>query len=263
MEKKIRIMGIVNINEDSFFSGSRATTPEKIREKLTTMTSEGVDIFDFGACSTRPGSTPIDADTEWARLQPALKIFKEEFDNVPFSVDTFRESVVRRCYEEFGDFIVNDISAGEDDSAMLSTVGKLGLRYIAMHKRGTPETMQSLCQYDNLTEDIIQYFREFNMKAEENGIKDWILDPGFGFAKTMDQNYELMDNLDKFQILGREILVGISRKSFIYKKLGITAEEALPATSDLHLTALEHGADILRVHDVGAAVAVRERFLTK
>lgn len=252
----IKIMAIININDESFFKGSRATEPDEIRRKLEAHIGEGADIIDFGACSTRPGSTPIDEDEEWRRLEPAISIFKKDFNTLPFSVDTFRESVVRRCYEEFGDFIVNDISAGEDDPDMLGTVGKLGLRYIAMHKRGTPATMQSLCRYDDVTEDIVEYFKDFEKKAADAGIGDWILDPGFGFAKTMEQNYELLDNLSRFKIFGRKILVGISRKSFIYKKLGITPEEALPATTELHKIAIKNGADILRVHDVAPVYAL-------
>lgn len=257
MNDKVKIMGIINITEDSFYSGSRAMTPEKIREKLAAMAQEGADIIDFGACSTRPGSVPVEEKEELKRLETAINVLKREFETMPFSVDTFREAVARRCYENFGHFTVNDISAGEDDPKMLSTVGRLGLGYIAMHKRGTPATMQSLCQYDDVTEDIIKYFREFEKKAEDAGIQEWILDPGFGFAKTMEQNYELLDNLSKFKVLGREILVGISRKSFIYKKLGITPEEALPATTELHKIAVANGADILRVHDVAAATAIR------
>ena len=255
----IKIMAIININNESFYKGSRAVTPDEIRKKLEQHLQEGADIIDFGACSTRPGSIPIDAEEEWRRLEPALSIFKKDFDSVPFSVDTFRESVVRKCHDEFGDFIVNDISAGEDDPAMLDTVGRLGLKYIAMHKKGTPSTMQSLCQYDDVVEDIIEYFRDFEKKAADAGIKDWILDPGFGFAKTVDQNYELLDNLSKFKVFGRKILVGISRKSFIYKKLGITPDEALPATTELHKIAIENGADILRVHDVAPVFALKNK----
>lgn len=252
-----KIMGIINVDDDSFYSASRAMTPEEISTRLHTLTSEGADIIDFGACSTRPGSIPIDQEEEWKRLHSAITIFKELYPSHPFSVDTFRSSVVKRCFREFGSFIVNDISAGEDDPEMLKCVGESGLKYIAMHKRGTPSTMQSLCQYDDVTEEILRYFRDFSRKAEQAGIEEWILDPGFGFAKTIDQNYELMDNLERFHELGKEILVGISRKSFIYKKLGITPEEALPATTALHRKAIGKGAGILRVHDVAAANALR------
>ena len=253
----VKVMGIINVDDDSFYSASRALTEKEILSRLETLVGEGADIIDFGACSTRPGSTPIDAQTEWERIDKALDIYTRNFSGIPFSVDTFRSSIVRRVYDKYGTFMVNDISAGEDDPMMLATVGELSLPYIAMHKRGTPSTMQSLCQYDNLVEDILQYFRDFEIKAGKAGIKEWILDPGFGFAKTIEQNYELMDNLHRFKELGREILVGISRKSFIYKKLGITPEEALEPTTALHRQAIREGADILRVHDVAAAVAIR------
>lgn len=254
-QKQVKIMGIININKDSFYSGSRAITDSEIKNRLEKLINEGADIIDFGACSTRPGSTPISAAEEWAALSPALKIFKEHYPKMPFSVDTFRADIMKRCYDQAGEYIVNDISAGEDDAQMLSEVGKLGLEYIAMHKRGTPETMQSLCQYDDVTLDVIQYFKDFAHRAIDNGIDNWILDPGFGFAKTIEQNYEMLNRLEEFHELKKPLLVGISRKSFIYKPLGVTAENplTLEKNSELHKIAIEKGADILRVHDVAAA----------
>lgn len=255
-------MGIVNINDNSFYSDSRATSREEIISRVATLIEEGADIIDFGACSTRPGSIPVSAEEEWQRLQPALKLYRELFFTTPLSIDTFRAPIVQRCFDEIGPFMVNDISAGEDDYRMLPLVGKLGLGYVAMHKRGTPEIMQSLCQYDDVVKDVINYFRDFSVKAEYAGIENWILDPGFGFAKDIDQNYEMLDRLSEFKVLGHQILVGISRKSFIYKKLGITPSEALPATTELHRKAIINGADILRVHDVAPAKELVESYST-
>jgi dihydropteroate synthase len=256
-QQKVKIMGIINITEDSFFSGSRVSTIGEIKSRISQMVTEGADILDFGACSTRPGSTPIPEDEEWQRISLALdgyaQYISEGSTPAQISIDTFRSGIVRKVYDRIGPFIVNDISAGEDDSQMLKTVGELGLKYIAMHKRGTPQTMQQHCDYEDIIEDIIQYFREFDIRAAQAGITDWVLDPGFGFSKTIEQNYQLLEELDRFKVLGREILVGISRKSFIYKKLGITPEEALPATTQLHRLAIARGADILRVHDVAEA----------
>lgn len=256
-QQKVKIMGIINITEDSFFSGSRVSTIGDIKSRISQMVTEGADILDFGACSTRPGSTPIPEEEEWQRISLALdgyaQYISEGGTGAQISIDTFRSDIVQRAYDRIGPFIVNDISAGEDDDQMLKTVGELGLKYIAMHKRGTPQTMQQHCDYDDLVGDIIEYFKGFGLRAEEAGIHDWVLDPGFGFSKTIGQNYQLLEELDRFKTLGREILVGISRKSFIYKKLGITPKEALPETTRLHRLAIARGADILRVHDVAAA----------
>lgn len=215
------------------------------------MLESQADIIDIGAISTRPGAADVSEEEEWRRLEPVLKEYR---GSKPVSVDTTRASIVERCCDALGRaIIVNDISAGEDDPQMLATVGRLGLDYIAMHKRGNPATMQSLCEYDDVVEDVLQYFRDFAMKAQDAGIGQWILDPGFGFAKTVEQNYQLMASLERFCSLGRQVLVGISRKSFMYKPLGITPADALPATQAMHMAALERGADILRVHDVDAA----------
>lgn len=257
--RTIDIMGIVNLTDNSYFAQSRCLGPDgepdmdRVLERTGRMIDEGASIIDVGACSTRPGSEPVGEDEEWRRLSPALKAIREGFPHVQISVDTYWSSVVRKTYDLIGPFIVNDISAGEDDPGMLGTAGSLGLTYIAMHKRGTPKTMQSLCSYKDVTGEVLEYFREFGRKAEEAGIKEWILDPGFGFAKTVEQNYRLLSELERFSCLGRRILVGVSRKSMIYKLFGITPEESLPQTQVLHLAALERGADILRVHDVAEA----------
>ena len=229
--REIDLMGIVNLTD----------------------IAAGATIIDVGACSTRPGSDPVGEEEEWRRLKAFLPELKAAFPHARISIDTYFSSVVRNVYDLVGDFIVNDISAGEDDPHMLETVGKLGLTYIAMHKRGTPKTMQSLTEYGDVCHDIHEYFEEFAAKARKYGIRDWILDPGFGFAKTVGQNYELMRGLAGFTDLGRRILVGVSRKSMIYRKFDITPEEALPATQALHMAALCAGADILRVHDVAPA----------
>lgn len=237
--RKISVMAILNLTPDSYFAPSRHNMAQL---------SSGADIIDIGAMSTRPGAADVTDDEEWARLKPVLAGIP---DGLEISVDTFRSGIVRKAYDVLGRrFIVNDISAGEDDPAMLETVAELGLGYVAMHKRGDPRTMQSLCRYDNgITEEVLAYFDRFADRAESAGLQDWILDPGFGFAKTVSQNYRLMSDLDMFSRFGRSILVGVSRKSMLYRPLGITPEEALPSTQALHMAALERGADILRVHD--------------
>ncbi len=254
--RQIDIMGIVNLTDDSYFAGSRCPSVSAALELAARHVREGAAILDVGASSSRPGSLPISEDEEWNRLKPALKAIRDEFPYINISVDTYRSGIVENVHDLIGEFVVNDISAGEDDTDMLRTVGRLGLTYIAMHKRGNTQTMQSLADYEDVTEEVVRYFKEFSTKAEENGIGDWIIDPGFGFAKTIDQNYELLRNLERFSgVPGeRRILVGVSRKSMIYKALGITPEESLPATQVLHLAALQSGADILRVHDVAEAI---------
>ena len=261
-------MGIINLTDNSYFNASRCLAADGRTDvgaflgRVRQMMAEGAHILDIGACSSRPGAEPVSAETEWKRLEPALKALRAEFPDLPVSVDTWRADVAERVHDLIGPFWINDISAGEDDPAMLATVGRLGLRYIAMHKRGTSLTMQSLTDYapdpeqpdlSPVTAAILRYFRDFSVRAEKAGIRDWVLDPGFGFAKTVGQNYQLLKELDRLQVLGREILVGISRKSMIYKKFNITPEEALPATQVLHAEALRRGASILRVHDVAEA----------
>ncbi len=254
--RQIDIMGIVNLTDDSYFAGSRCTSVSDAVALASRHVREGASILDIGACSSRPGSLPIGPEEEWGRLRPVLEALRDEFPFVRISVDTYWAKVVENVHALIGDFIVNDISAGEDDPDMLSTVGRLGLSYVAMHKRGTPATMQSLARYENVTKDVLGYFLDFADKAAACGIEDWIADPGFGFAKTIDQNYELLRNLESFRGIpgNRKVLVGVSRKSMIYKALGITPEESLPATQVLHLAALQNGADILRVHDVAEAL---------
>ncbi|MBQ7899278.1 MAG: dihydropteroate synthase [Bacteroidales bacterium] len=256
LNRKISIMGIVNLTDDSYFAESRCANVQAAIDRIAGLVAEGADIIDIGACSTRPGSLPVGAEEEWRRLEPVLAAFRSNFQNVTLSIDTYWASVVEKAFGLLDSFIVNDISAGEADPDMLPTVGRLGLKYVAMHMRGTPENMQQLTDYKDVVEDVLDYFKKFSKKAEIHGISDWILDPGFGFAKTLEQNYALMRGLEKIksEMSPRPILVGLSRKSMIYRFLGITPEESLPATQALHMAALERGADILRVHDVAEAV---------
>ena len=263
-DREIKIMGIVNLTDDSYFADSRYCDAASAVKKIGEMIDAGADIIDIGACSTRPGSIPVGEAEEWRRLSSVLPIIKKTYPDIAISVDTYWSSVVEKVYELIGPFIVNDISAGEDDPAMLPTVGRLGLEYIAMHKRGNPQTMQNLTDYDDVVEDVCGYFRKFAIKAQEAGVKDWILDPGFGFAKTIEQNYTLLSELGRLKRAyaghSPRILVGVSRKSMIYRLLDITPEEALPATQALHMAALINGADILRVHDVKEALQVVHMF---
>lgn len=241
-DRQILVMGILNLTEDSYFAPSRFDME---------MLDSQADIIDIGAVSTRPGASAVSEEEEWRRLEPVLRSYTGDKQ---VSVDTVRASIVERSCEALGRaVIVNDISAGEDDPKMLDTVARLGLEYIAMHKRGTPATMQSMCDYENVVEDVLQYFNEFALRAADAGISSWILDPGFGFAKTAEQNYMLLNSLERFTSPERKLLVGISRKSFIYKSLDIPVEDSLPATQAMQMAALERGADILRVHDVEAA----------
>ena len=252
--RQIDIMGIVNLTDDSYFAQSRCAGPDAALARVDALVQEGADILDFGACSTRPGARPVGAMEEWRRLEPVLKAVRERYPDVRISVDTWWSEVVARTYDLIGDFMVNDISAGEDDPQMLPTVGRLGLSYVAMHKRGTAENMHLHTDYNDIMGDLVAYFEDFSRKALQFEIKDWVIDPGFGFAKTLPQNYEILSRLDEFSVLRRPLLVGVSRKSMIYKYLNIGPEDALSATQVLHFKALQAGADILRVHDVAEAV---------
>lgn len=256
--RNIRIMGIVNITGDSFFAGSRMLASDGrldeavFRRRVEGMLGEGADILDFGACSTRPGSESVSEEEEWSRLEPALRIIALEYPGICLSVDTFRPGIVRKVYDLVGGFIVNDISGG--CGAMWELLGELKVPYVAMHMRGTPVTMSGLTDYpDGVTAAVMDFFEGIRAKAEEHGVEDWILDPGFGFAKTVEQNWQLLREMSVFQTFGRPVLAGLSRKSFLYKPLGITPEEALPATMAANFMALRNGADILRVHDVKEA----------
>ena len=273
-DRKIQIMGIVNLTDDSYYAASRCLDDKPLStamQRISMLLDEGADIIDIGACSTRPGSEAVGEAEEWNRIEPLLRELCAQDSFPHISIDTYHASVIRNAYELIASvrgeesarvyLIVNDISAGEDDPEMLPLVGRLGLSYIAMHKRGNSRTMQGLCDYDDVVSEVLDYFEGFAVKADSYGIKDWIIDPGFGFAKTIEQNYELLGALSAFSSCGlsessatkRGVLVGVSRKSMIYKKFGITPEDSLPATQVLHLKALQCGADILRVHDVAEA----------
>lgn len=249
-----RVMGIVNVTPDSFYSGSRLQEADKIVERCRQIISEGGTLIDVGAQSTSPSSHFLDAKEEAGRLMPALKLIRQEFPGVILSVDTFYADVAKAAVEEYGVNIINDISGGQLDDQMFPVVAQLNVPYILMHMRGTPQTMQQHTHYENFIPDILYYFSERKAKLNHLGVNDVIIDPGFGFSKTTSQNYELMAYLKYFHIFEEPILVGISRKSMIYKLLGITSEESLNGTSALNSVALLSGADILRVHDVKEAV---------
>ena len=236
----VEIMAIVNLTPDSFFAPSRVRA-EEAQERIRTLRAEGADIIDLGAISTRPGAADVSLREEWRRLAPVVRAWDR---SIPLSVDTTRAEIIRRVYDCVGSFIVNDISAGEDDPDMLETVGRLGLPYVAMHKRGNPRTMDAQCDYpEGILPALVEYFKAFSAKAEEYGIRDWILDPGLGFAKTAEQNWEILEHLEELQVFGREILIGAADKRF-----------TVGDTERAHRLARQHGAHILRVHDVAAAI---------
>lgn len=252
------VMGILNVTPDSFFAGSRKRTEAEIAVRIEEILAQGGDWIDIGGYSSRPDATPVTADEEMRRLELGLEILSRDYPSVPVSVDTFRADVARCCVEKYGVAMINDISAGELDPEMFRTVADLKVPYIMMHMRGTPQTMASLTDYANLMDEIMLYFAEKVRQLRLMGVSDLILDPGFGFSKTLEQNYELMAHLREFGIFDLPILVGISRKRMIYQLLGGTPEESLNGTTALHTYALLNGADILRVHDVKEAVeAVR------
>ncbi|MBE9467688.1 MAG: dihydropteroate synthase [Bacteroidetes bacterium] len=249
-----RVMGILNITNDSFYDGGKYNTDEKISQRAEQILSEGAAIIDVGAYSSRPGAINISEEEELSKLKNALSIIRKKFPEAIISVDTFRSSIAEYVVKEFDVSIINDISAGELDDKMFDVVAKLNVAYILMHMQGTPKNMQSNPQYDDLIKDIIKYFSAKIDKLNLLGVKDVIIDPGFGFGKTLDNNYELMQKLDAFKILQLPILVGISRKSMIYKYLDTKPAEALTGTIVLNTIALLNDANILRVHDVKEAV---------
>ena len=248
------VMGILNITPDSFYAGSRKQTEAEIAARAEAILQEGGTIIDIGGYSSRPDAAEVSEEEEMARLETALRVLNLEFPDAVLSVDTFRSAIARRCVEEFGVAIVNDISGGELDKDMFRTITDLRVPYVMMHMRGTPQTMQQHTQYEHLTADILQWFAAKLETLYQMGANDVIIDPGFGFSKTLEQNYELMRHLSDFRIFGLPLLVGISRKSMIYKLLGGTPAESLNGTSVLNTYALLNGADILRVHDVREAV---------
>lgn len=248
------VMGILNVTPDSFFSGSRKQSEQEIINRTGEILSQGGTIVDIGAQSTRPSSTLLSTEEEIERLRYALGIINREFPTAILSVDTFYSDVARFCVEEHGVAIINDISGGEMDKKMFDMAAKLNVPYVLMHMRGTPQTMTSLTEYDNFIQDVFYYFSKKVAELHLKGVNDVIIDPGFGFSKTTDQNYELMAALRGFSIFELPLLVGISRKRMIYHLTGATAEESLNGTTVLNTFALQNGADILRVHDVKEAL---------
>lgn len=249
-----RVMGILNVTPDSFYAGSRTQTEAEIVRRVKQIVSEGAAIIDIGAYSSRPNADNVSAREEMERLRMGLKILFEIQPDAVVSVDTFRADVARMCVEEYGVAIINDIAAGEMDADMFHTVAALNVPYIMMHMQGTPQSMQQHPHYDNLLEEVLLYFARKVQQLRDLGVKDIILDPGFGFGKTIEHNYELLSHLEDFRIFELPLLVGVSRKSMIYRLLDITPQEALNGTTVLDTICLLKGADILRVHDVKEAV---------
>jgi dihydropteroate synthase len=249
-----QVMGILNITPDSFYAGSRNQTAQEISERANRILEEGAGIIDIGAYSSRPNAENISPEEEMRRLRMALEILNKEHPDAIISVDTFRADVAAMCVEEFGVAIINDIAAGEMDPHMFDTVARLNVPYIMMHMQGTPQTMQATPHYDNLIKEIFLYFATKIEQLHAKGVRDIILDPGFGFGKTLAHNYELLNQLQEFSLFEMPVLVGVSRKSMIYKLLGGTPFEALNGTTALNTISLLKGANILRVHDVKEAV---------
>lgn len=239
-QRAIRVMGILNLTPDSFYAPSRGNMA---------ILESGADIIDIGACSTRPGHTPVGAKEEWRRMKRTLAQIRRDHPELPLSIDSYWSEVVRRAYDLIGPFIVNDVTAGEGDPQMLSTVAELGLTYIPMH-HGPAENAS----------DVLDWYRDLTAKAEYQGVRDWILDPGFGFGKTMEQNFGVFHTLERLQEAGHPVLVGISRKRMVWMPLGLTPDTAGEATQHLHMEALERGADILRVHDVAETFQTIDRY---
>ena len=249
-----RVMGILNVTPDSFFAESRKQTDEAVEAQVERMLAEGADMIDIGAYSSRPNAEHVSAEEEMARLRRGLTALRRVAPEAVVSVDTFRADVARMCVEEYGVAIINDIAAGEMDPEMFATVAQLGVPYVMMHMQGTPQNMQLNPHYDNLMKEVMTYFAEKVDRLRQMGAKDLILDPGFGFGKTLDHNYELLSHMEEFAEFGLPLLVGISRKSMIYRLLDITPQESLNGTTVLNTIALLKGAHILRVHDVKPTV---------
>jgi dihydropteroate synthase len=248
-----KVMGIVNVTPDSFYEGSRFDNSSTILKKVEKMLLDGADFIDVGGYSSRPGAKDISEQEELQRILPAIQSIRKEFPAAILSIDTFRSEVANQGVMT-GASMINDISSGDLDERMLDVVAELKVPYIAMHMRGTPQTMTQHTIYENLIKDIADYFHKKVNAFHQLGIKDVIIDPGFGFAKTIEQNFELLNHLDYLRITGMPLLVGLSRKSMVWKTLNVTPEEALNGTTALHTMALLKGASILRVHDVKEAV---------
>jgi dihydropteroate synthase len=251
---KPQVMGIINLTPDSFYQASRRQQATEALDAARKMIADGADMLDLGAYSSRPGAENISQDEELQRMLPALELIRTEFPDVIISIDTFRAEVAYQSVEKYKVDIINDISAGSLDNELFDVVAQLQVPYILMHSQGDPQTMQQNPHYEKIVEDICRFFADKLITLYDKGISDIILDPGFGFGKTIEHNYQLMSNLDVFRFFELPLLVGISRKSMIYKMLDITPIDALPGTIALNTFALMHGASILRVHDVKETV---------
>lgn len=253
-----KVMGIINVTPDSFYAGSRVSGAEAVADRVARMRDEGADILDLGGYSSRPGADEVSAEEEYRRLAEGLEVIRRVWPDAVVSVDTFRADVARKCVREWGADIINDISGGDLDPEMWDTVAELGVPYVLMHMRGNPQTMGTLTDYNDVSADTLTDLALKTAELRQRGVADVIVDPGFGFAKTVEQNYRLLSDLSEFRALGAPLLVGISRKTMIWKPLGIVPEQAGNGTTVLNTIALLNGADILRVHDVREAVeAVR------
>jgi dihydropteroate synthase len=248
-----KVMGILNITPNSFFDGGKYKNESELLERVQKMLNEGADFIDVGAYSSKPNAEFVSEEEEISRIIPVVNLLQKHFPEIILSIDTFRAGVAKVCIEN-GAAIINDISAGKLDEKMLETIAKYQVPYIMMHMKGTPQTMQTFTQYDDIIKEMLFYFSERIAAARSVGINDLIVDPGFGFAKTLEQNYAVMKKMELFQMLELPLLVGISRKSMIYKALETNAESALNGTTFLNTIALNKGAKILRVHDVKEAV---------
>ncbi len=248
-----KVMGILNVTLNSFHDGGQYKDESSILKQVETMLNEGATFIDIGGYSSRPGADFVSENEELNRVVPVVELILKQFPETLISIDTFRSEVAKKSIVA-GAAIINDISAGLLDEHMIATVGQLGVPYIMMHMKGNPKTMQQQTDYDNLVKDINSYFADRIAKAHAAKINDIIIDPGFGFAKTTEQNYELLNNMELLQIVDKPILAGVSRKSMIYKTLNTTSENALNGTTALHMVALQKGTKILRVHDVKEAV---------
>ena len=248
-----KVMGILNVTPDSFHDGGKFTDEKSVLHHVKKMLDEGADFIDVGGYSSRPGAANISEEEEEARVLPVVKLIHDQFPHAIMSIDTFRSAIARKAVEA-GASMINDISGGELDPQMFDTVAALKVPYILMHMRGTPQTMTKLTHYDDLLKEMILYLQEKIHRLHQLGVTDLVIDPGFGFAKTVDQNFEMLRHLEMFKMLGQPILVGLSRKSMIWRSLETDAENALNGTTALHAVALKKGANLLRVHDVKEAV---------
>ncbi len=255
-----KIAGILNITPDSFYDGGSFLKKENAIKRVEEMLEEGTDIIDIGACSSRPGAEIISEKEELKRLIPVLDEIKKKYHHALISVDTFRSSIAEIAVKDYGVCMINDISGGVYDERMFKKIAELKVPYVLMHLNGTPQNMNINPEYKDFIKELLMYFSDKIFKTNQLGINDILIDPGFGFGKTIDNNYELMNNLEKFKIFNKPIYVGISRKSMIYKILELTPEQILPATNALHMTALMKGANFLRVHDVKETVQVLKIF---